>query len=67
MKNPLWKQPTPLMQYNAILMGLDGWTGSIEIAIKGCGLKMETIIPKIRDHVEQLRELIPFLEGKENW
>jgi len=66
MKNPLWKQPTPQMQYNSILMGLDGWVDFIENH-RGCEPNMNYITPKLRDHVEQLRELIPFLEGKENW
>lgn len=62
-KNPLWRQPTPQMQYCSLLMGLDGWVSIAERNIT----KSEKYIPKIRECVEQLRALIPFIEGKEKW
>jgi len=62
-KNPLWRQPTPQMQYRPIVMELDGWVYHLE-AEKGHNKKS---IPMIRELVEQLRALIPFIEGKEKW
>lgn len=68
MKNPLWKQPTPQMQYIAVLASLDGWVALAEDTLEDGGeIRGSYYIPKIRDHVEQLRALIPFIEGTERW
>jgi hypothetical protein len=63
MKDARWKQPTPLMQFQAILMGLDGSVMVIEDKIT----PLETALPRVRDHIEQLRNLIPFLEERKSW
>ena len=67
MKNPLWKQPTPQMQYVVLVMTLDGWVTIIENALEDTAPNMERITPKLRDITEQMRALIPFIEGKEKW
>ena len=67
MKNPLWKQPTPQMQYVVLVMTLDGWVTIIENALEDTAPNMERITPKLRDITKQMRALIPFIEGKEKW
>lgn len=67
-KDPGWKQPTPQMQYVAAIMRLDGEVMLVEMAL--ADLKdplMRARTPRIRECVEELRRLIPFIEGKEKW
>ena len=63
MKNPLWKQATPTDQLTVIRGSLEGhvdnWVGSILFDLK--------FIVVLREHLEQIRKLEPFLKGLEIW
>lgn len=67
MKHQEWRQPTPQMQYAVLVMALDGWVTIIEDALEDTKPRMWFLTPKLREITEQMRQLIPYLEGKEPW
>jgi len=58
-KNPLWKQPTPLSQYQALLMSIDRNTAIFAENI----ITKEKYLERMTDDINQLRELLPHLEN----
>ena len=63
MKNPLWKQPTPVDQLTAIRASLEwhvsNWNDGIITATK--------LYYKVTEHLAHIKSLEPFLRGDEKW
>jgi hypothetical protein len=63
MKNPNWKQNTPVDQLVTLLMSLEGHKDNWE-----CDLITESYFKeKVTDHINQMFQLLPFIQGKESW
>ena len=58
-RNPFWRQPTPLAQYQALLMSIDGNTAIFAENI----ITKEKYLERMTDGINQLRELLPHLEN----
>jgi len=58
MKDPRWKQPTPIMQLRAILGSLGGWAENQKDGI----VTDARYIVYAQEHTEQLLNLLPFVE-----
>ena len=58
-RNPNWKQDLPAMQYVALLMSVEGDASNIR---DGHTLDVKQAANRICKAVEQLRDLLPFVE-----
>ena len=55
-----WRQPNPLAQLKAFVMRLEG------VAVMP-SLSPEDVLKRVEERAEELRQLIPFIEGKKEW
>jgi hypothetical protein len=62
MKHPEWRQPTPQMQLHAIVFGLEGQVTLIE---RGWGVEGRKEV--LREYADQFMQLLPYIDGKEQW
>jgi hypothetical protein len=61
-KNPLWKQPTPMMQLRAILASAEGHSSIHESGI----ISDHQFIDVSKLHINELMNLLPYVE-KGSW
>ena len=57
-KDDRWKQATPMDQLTVILMSLEGWMDLVDPAF----VDAEKLLEKVKEHVDQLVALKPFLQ-----